>query len=119
MATELFVFAHLPTTGFVPAGRAELTETALDVEATNFAYGTRYLDRPESFEIEPVSLSLADRAAVKGRLLFPANGLPLFGGLRDASSTPHGGRDCFARCSRAGATADTLELGSSVHEGLG
>jgi hypothetical protein len=24
MATELFVFAHLPTTGFVPAGRADL-----------------------------------------------------------------------------------------------
>jgi hypothetical protein len=25
MATELFVFAQLSTTGFVPAGRAELT----------------------------------------------------------------------------------------------
>jgi len=92
MATELFVFAHLPTTGFVPAGRAELTETALDVEASNFAYGTRYLDRPESFEIEPVSLSLADREAIKGRLLFPANGLPLFGGLRDAAPDSWGRR---------------------------
>ena len=54
MATELFVFAHLPTAGFVPAGRVELTETALDVEASDFAYGTRYLDRPESYEIDPV-----------------------------------------------------------------
>lgn len=97
MATELFVFAHLPTTGFVPAGRAELTETALDVDASNFAYGTRYLERPESFEIEPVSLSLADRAAVRGRLLFPANGLPLFGGLRDAAPDAWGRRVIEAR----------------------
>jgi serine/threonine-protein kinase HipA len=92
MATELLVFAHLPTTGFVPAGRAELTETALEVDASSFAYGTRYLERPASFEIEPVSLSLADRAATRGKLLFPANGLPLFGGLRDAAPDAWGRR---------------------------
>ena len=39
-----------------------------------------------------MSLSLADRAAVRGRLLFPANGLPLFGGLRDAAPDAWGRR---------------------------
>jgi hypothetical protein len=46
-----------------PAGRTELTETALDVEASSFAYGTRYL-----------------------------NGLSLFGGLRDAAPDAWGRR---------------------------
>ncbi len=90
--SELFVFAHLPSAGFVPAGRAELTQTAQDVEASNFAYGMRYLERPGAFEIDPVSLSLRDRAAIRGKLLFPVNALPLFGGLRDAAPDAWGRR---------------------------
>jgi serine/threonine-protein kinase HipA len=82
--TELAVFAYLGE-GFVPAGLATLTETSQGVEASFFAYGTRYLDRPGAFEVDPVSLSLADREAVRGKRLFPANGLPQFGGIRDAA----------------------------------
>lgn len=35
--------------------------------ATAFAYGTRYLERPDSFELDPASLSLTDRSAVRGQ----------------------------------------------------
>ena len=60
---ELYAFAHLPAAGFLPAGRLELTETGSTVDASNFAYGSRYLERAGSIEVDPVSLSLvgADR----------------------------------------------------------
>ncbi len=101
---NLFAFAYLPgqEARFVPAGRLTLTETpspnptAREL-ASAFAYGTRYLDRADSFELDPVSLSLIDRQAVRGKLLFPANGLPEFGGLRDAAPDAWGRRVIEAR----------------------
>ena len=84
-AQELYVFAHLPPGAFVPAGLLTLTETPAGVDASSFAYGTRYLERPQAIEVDPVSLSLADRAAVRHKELVPMEGLPLFGGLRDAA----------------------------------
>ena len=94
---ELFAFAHLPGAGFVPAGRLELTETGSAVEASRFAYGSRYLERSGAIEVDPVSLSLKDRAAMRNQLLFPANGLPLFGGIRDAAPDAWGRRVIEAR----------------------
>ena len=91
MASELFVFAHL-SDGFVPAGILALTETPNGVEASSFAYGTRYLERPQAFEIDPLSLALSDKAAVRGKRLFPALGLTLFGGIRDAAPDAWGRR---------------------------
>ncbi|WP_240538367.1 hypothetical protein [Rhodoferax sp. PAMC 29310] len=49
---------------------------ARDVVASRFAYGTRYIERPDAFEIDPVSLGLADKARVRGAELFPINQLP-------------------------------------------
>ena len=89
--TELTVFAHIAS-GFVPAGLVELTEINNAVEASSFAYGTRYLDRPEAFEVDPVSLSLRDKAPVRGVHLFPVNQLTLFGGIRDAAPDAWGRR---------------------------
>ena len=80
---ELFVFGHLPG-GFVPAGRLILTEEK-EVIASSFAYGTRYLDRSDGYELDPVSLSLVDRQLVRGAEMFPANQLTQFGGIRDAA----------------------------------
>ena len=101
---NLFVFAYLPgrTARFVPAGRLTLTETpspnpAARELASEFAYGTRYLERPDSFELDPSSLSLMDRQSVRGKLLFPANGLSEFGGLRDAAPDAWGRRVIEAR----------------------
>ena len=106
MATvrDLFVFAYLSgaENRFVPAGRLTLTEVlspnpAARELASAFAYGTRYIERPESFELDPVSLSLKDRSAVRGHLLYPVNALPEFGGLRDAAPDAWGRRVIEAR----------------------
>ena len=86
----LYVFTHL-TEGWAPAGRLSLTQER-DVVASSFAYGTRYIDRPDAFEIDPVSLSLADKARVRGAELFPINQLSQFGGIRDAAPDAWGRR---------------------------
>ena len=101
---NLITFAYLAGQEgrFVPAGRLTLTEAPSPNPATRklaseFAYGTRYLERPEAFELDPLSLSLTDRQAVRGQLLFPVNGLPEFGGLRDAAPDAWGRRVIEAR----------------------
>ncbi|MBI4739967.1 MAG: type II toxin-antitoxin system HipA family toxin [Betaproteobacteria bacterium] len=87
---ELLVFAHLAG-GFVPAGRVTLTEER-ELVASSFVYGLRYLDRPCRFEIDPVSLSLADPERIRGVALFPHNQLTQFGGIRDAAPDAWGRR---------------------------
>jgi serine/threonine-protein kinase HipA len=86
----LFVFAHL-TEGWAPAGRLSLTQER-DVVASRFAYGTRYIDRPDAFEIDPVSLGWADKTRVRGTELFPVNQLTQFGCIRDAAPDAWGRR---------------------------
>ena len=88
--SEIFVFAHL-SQGWAPAGRLSLTQER-EVVASRFAYGTRYIERPDAFEIDPVSLSLADRLRVRGAELFPARQLTQFGGIRDAAPDAWGRR---------------------------
>ncbi len=87
---DVFVFAHLPQ-GWAPAGRLSITQER-DVLASSFAYGTRYIDRPDAFEIDPVNLSLADKPRVRGVELFPVNQLTQFGGIRDAAPDAWGRR---------------------------
>ena len=87
---SLYVFTHL-TEGWAPAGRLSLTQER-DVVASSFAYGTRYIDRPDAFEIDPVSLSLVDKTRVRGAELFPVNQLTQFGGIRDAAPDAWGRR---------------------------
>jgi serine/threonine-protein kinase HipA len=93
MATrrELAVFASLEG-AFVPAGLLNLTEDGTQLHASAFAYGIRYIDRPGAVEIDPVSLSLKDKEAIRGKQMFPANGLPFFGGIRDAAPDAWGRR---------------------------
>jgi serine/threonine-protein kinase HipA len=102
---ELAVFAWLPEKPvgrFVPAGLLQLTELVganpNNRELTSrFAYGLGYLKRPEAVEVDPVSLGLADREAVRGQQLFPVNGLGEFGGIRDAAPDAWGRRVIEAR----------------------
>jgi serine/threonine-protein kinase HipA len=102
---ELTVFAWVPQKpagGFVPAGLLQLTETVganpQNRELTSrFAYGLGYLKRPEAIEVDPVSLGLANREAVRGQQLFPVNGLAEFGGIRDAAPDAWGRRVIEAR----------------------
>jgi serine/threonine-protein kinase HipA len=88
---ELAVFASLDG-AFVPAGLLNLTEENERLLASEFAYGTRYIDRPGALEIDPISLSLRDKEAVRGRMLQPQHGLPFFGGIRDAAPDAWGRR---------------------------
>lgn len=102
---QLYVFAHLPEAPvgrFLPAGRLTLNEVlspnpALRELASEFAYGMRYLERPARFELDPVSLGLADAVAVRGKVLFPVQGLNEFGGIRDAAPDAWGRRVIEAR----------------------
>ena len=102
---ELMVFAWLPEKPagrFVPAGLLQLTEVVganpQNRELTSqFAYGLGYLNRREAVEVDPASLSLADRERVRGQRLFPVNGLAEFGGIRDAAPDAWGRRVIEAR----------------------
>ena len=103
--SEVYVFSHIGQADghrFVPSGILGLTETnganAQNRElASEFAYGTGYLARKESFELDPVSLSFGDRQGIKGKVLFPVNGLGEFGGIRDAAPDAWGRRVIEAR----------------------
>jgi serine/threonine-protein kinase HipA len=88
---KLAVFAHLDGE-WGPAGVLTLTEDGPRVQASQFAYGHRYIERPNALEVDPVSLSLQDRDAVRRVFLNPANGLTLFGGIRDAAPDAWGRR---------------------------
>jgi serine/threonine-protein kinase HipA len=88
---KLFVFAQLDAE-WVPCGQLILTEDGAKLLASTFAYGLRYLERPNALEVDPVSLSIRDKNAVQGKALFPPNNLPLFGGIRDAEPDVWGRR---------------------------
>ncbi|WP_179950155.1 hypothetical protein [Burkholderia sp. MSMB1826] len=93
---RLAVFAYLDD-DWAPAGLLQMTEDGADLQASSFAYGLRYIDRPNAIEIDPVSLSLARKNEIRGKMNFPTGGLtqfavfatprPMHGG--DASSKPN------------------------------
>lgn len=103
--SEAYVFSHIGQADghrFVPSGVLGLTETgganlSNRELASDFAYGTGYLARQQAFELDPVSLAFADREGIKGKVLFPINGLSEFGGLRDAAPDAWGRRVIEAR----------------------
>jgi serine/threonine-protein kinase HipA len=88
---KLFVFANLDAQ-WAPCGQLTLTEDGANLLASTFAYGLRYLERSNALEVDPVSLSIQDKSAVRGKALFPPNNLPLFGGIRDAAPDAWGRR---------------------------
>jgi serine/threonine-protein kinase HipA len=88
---KLFAFANLDAE-WAPCGQLTLTEDGAKLLASTFAYGLRYLERPSALEVDPVSLSIQDKSAVRGKALFPPNNLPLFGGIRDAAPDAWGRR---------------------------
>lgn len=85
------VFAHLGQ-DWAPCGQLVMTEEGPEVLASSFAYGLNYARRTDALEVDPVSLSMRDRAGVLGKRLLPVNGLTLFGGIRDAAPDSWGRR---------------------------
>lgn len=97
-SSQLAVFAYLPgEQTAVPAGLLTLEEEGASQTGADFAYGLRYLDRPNALEIDPVSLGLQDRAAIRGVKLHPISGLTLFGAIRDSAPDAWGRRVIEAR----------------------
>jgi serine/threonine-protein kinase HipA len=95
---ELAVFAYLPGEATaVPAGLLTLEEEGTTPKGAAFVYGLRYLDRPNAIEIDPVSLGLRNKEAVRGVVLHPVPGLTLFGAIRDAAPDAWGRRVIEAR----------------------
>jgi serine/threonine-protein kinase HipA len=79
--TETIVFVHLKD-GPAPAGRLVMTEEPRNSYAT-FAYGRRYLERPDPVSVDPVALPLP--APGDDRLFRTEEGFALFNGIRDAA----------------------------------
>jgi serine/threonine-protein kinase HipA len=90
-ARDLAVFARIDDQ-FVPAGIVTLTEEGDRLLSSEFGYGQRYIDRPNAIEVDPVSLSLKEKDAFRGKKAFPENRLPFFGGIRDAAPDAWGRR---------------------------
>lgn len=89
--TKLAVFAHLDDE-WAPAGLVTMTEDGADLQASEFAYGLRYLERPNAIDVDPVALSLKNKGELRGKVIFPGAGLTQFGGIRDASPDSWGRR---------------------------
>lgn len=89
--TKLVTFARLGAE-WAPCGQLTLTEEDTSLLASSFAYGLNYLKRPDALEVDPVSLGIAHRDAVRGKQLRPSNNLFFFGGIRDAAPDSWGRR---------------------------
>ena len=127
---KLMVFTHLGQ-DWKPCGQLLMTEEGTQVQASSFAYGLTYARRKDALEVDPVSLSLRQADDVLGKRLLPANGLQMFGGIRDAApdawgrrviesklkvpanSLPESAYLLHAGSDRVGA----LDIRSSIHEG--
>ncbi|MDH5824950.1 hypothetical protein QFW77_18445 [Luteimonas sp. RD2P54] len=88
---ERTVFIHLPgETEAVPAGRLTMIEQGLQVQASTFAYGRRYVARANALPVDPIALALVPGRNGEERV--PAGGLAMFGALRDATPDAWGRR---------------------------
>lgn len=76
-----YVFVHLAE-GPIPAGLLTMTDEPRNQFAT-FAYGRRYLERPDRIPVDPVALPLHDAAT--SRTFRTEEGFAVFGGIRDAA----------------------------------
>jgi serine/threonine-protein kinase HipA len=115
------IFAHIPDQAesrhhFVPAGLLDRERAAAGRQTISFAYGLRYQGRPEAFDVDPRSLSLAQARAHPGMRWFPSPELNEFGGIRDAAPDAWGRRVIEARLKAAPNSLDEftylLEAGS-------
>lgn len=76
-----FVFVYLPE-GPVPAGVLTMVEEPRNEFAT-FAYGARYLERPNRIAVDPTSLPLPPAGA--NQVFRTEEGFAVFNGIRDAA----------------------------------
>lgn len=109
--TETIVFIHLKD-GPAPAGRLVMTEQPRNSHAT-FAYGRRYLARPDRVCVDPVALPLHDPG--EDRLFRTEEGFSLFNGVRDAVPDGWGQYLMYKAMDNRTPTEADLVLASSDH----
>lgn len=82
MATaRTYVFIHLAE-GPVPAGLLTMTDEVRNIFST-FAYGRRYLERPDRVAVDPVALPLPTPGP--DQIFRTEEGFGVFNGIRDAA----------------------------------
>jgi serine/threonine-protein kinase HipA len=92
MISKTIVFVYLPGEfDAVPAGTLTLIEVGSSIRS-NFVYGSRYMNRPNAIELDPVSLTFHSVARKPEEEIIPPNDLPLFGVFRDATPDAWGRR---------------------------
>lgn len=90
---QTYIFAYLPQSAqAVPAGKLTMIESGTEVQASQFGYGKRYLQRQDAYAIDPASLALQSAQDGTVQLYEPANGLTMFGAVRDAMPDAWGRR---------------------------
>lgn len=112
--TSVAVLAHLADNGrneFMPAGMLEHLDHGKDA---TFTYGTKYVQRLNPIEIDPVALPLkSEKGGVSHHM---AKGLSEFGGIRDAAPDAWGRRVIENKLKAVGAelpeVAYLIEAGS-------
>ncbi|WP_246047485.1 hypothetical protein [Hankyongella ginsenosidimutans] len=108
VSVRTYVFVHLPE-GPVPAGLLTMTDEPRNKFAT-FAYGRRYLERPDRLAVDPVALPLHD--ANSGHTFRTEEGFAVFNGIRDAA--PMAGASIS--CTRPWATGCRTRSTLSSHQ---
>ena len=92
MISKTIVFIYLPgEIEAVPAGTLTLTQIGHEL-SSRFTYGTRYMQRPNALEIDPVSLLFRSLPRKTEEEIVPRNNLRLFGAIRDATPDSWGRR---------------------------
>ena len=81
VSVRTYVFVHL-SGGPVPAGLLTMTDEPRNQFAT-FAYGRRYLERPDRIPVDPIALPLHD--AGSSQTFQTEEGFAVFNGIRDAA----------------------------------
>ena len=110
--TTRFVFVHLPGAHeAVPAGRLRIQSDPRTggFVSSDFLYGGLYVRRADAIAIDPVSLPLPERGE-RPVLQRPANGLPMFGAVRDAAPDMWGRRVIENRLHRPGPLPEWMYL---------
>lgn len=79
------VFAYLEgEADAVPAGQLQIVEEGIEVIASTFGYGSRYLARPNAIPVDPTGLKLEGAVPGSVKEHEPDNELVFFGAVRDA-----------------------------------
>lgn len=81
VSVRTYIFVHLAE-GPIPAGLLTMTDEPRNKFAT-FAYGRRYLERPDRLAVDPVALPLHDSS--RSHVFRTEEGFAVFNGIRDAA----------------------------------